>query len=233
MIDLTFIGHSAFFIETQVGSNILIDPFISSNPLANFDVNKVDIEHIFLTHGHSDHFGDTIDSALSKNSTVTAIFELANYIAKSKIKTIPVNLGGSIEYDFGKVVFLNAMHSSSSIDGKYLGCPASILFEFNDCEDSHNITKIFHCGDSCLISEFELIGELYKPDVALLPIGSRFTMDIEQASIAAKMLKVKTVIPMHYNTFDFIKVNVSKFKKIIETQGQNCLVMNPNDKIRL
>lgn len=213
---INYIGHSAFYIKTG-DFGILIDPFISQNPKAVFGNENI-ITDIFVTHGHGDHLGDAIPISRKKNAQITAIFELANYCAERGARVNAVNFGGKIEYNWGTARFLPAFHSSSTPDGTYAGMPASILFEING-------TKIYHAGDTCLNSEMKTIGELYSPDIALLPIGSHFTMDVDDAVIAAQWLNAKTVIPMHYNTFDAIKADTSDFKSKIQNAGMQAIVL--------
>lgn len=219
---LQFIGHSAFYIKNG-NDGILIDPFISQNPKAVFNTSEM-VTDIFLTHGHADHLGDAIPISKSTQATITAVFELANYCAQKGAFTKGVNFGGEINYTWGSARFLPAFHSSSTPTGEYAGMPASILLDING-------TKIYHAGDTCLNSEMKLVGELYKPEIALLPIGSCFTMDINDAVIAAKWLGAKKVIPMHYNTFDAIAADVLMFKELAKQEGIEVVVLNPGEKI--
>ena len=225
MTILQYIGHSAFYINTgEYG--ILTDPFISGNPKSVFDLKNSKVTNIFLTHGHSDHLGDAIPLSKAFNAPVCAIFELANYCAAKGAATQGINMGGKISYPWGSAKFLPAFHSSATPEGHYAGMPAAILFEING-------VKIYHAGDTCLNSEMKTAGEIYKPDIALLPIGSTFTMDIEDALTAAVWLGVKQVIPMHYNTFDLIKADVSLFKTKVEAKGIKCTVLQPGESIEL
>ena len=219
---LQFIGHSAFYIKTKT-SGILIDPFISQNPKANFDFSNI-ISDILVTHGHADHLGDAISISKQTGCCVTAVFELANYCAQKGGVAKGVNIGGKIQYGWGFARFLPAFHSSSTPTGEYAGMPASILLEIDG-------VKIYHAGDTSLNSEMKVVGELYKPDIALLPIGSCFTMDMDEALVAAKWLGAKKVIPMHYNTFDAISVDVSVFKEKAQKLGVDVLILNPSEQI--
>lgn len=221
---LQYIGHSAFYIKSQ-NSGILVDPFISQNPKANFDLNNT-ITDIFVTHGHADHLGDALSISRSKKAEITAIFELANYCAQKGAFANGVNFGGKIKYNWGSARFLPAFHSSSTPDGIYAGMPASILFEING-------TKIYHAGDTCLNSEMKTIGEIYKPDIALLPVGSHFTMDIDEAVTAAKWLCAKKAVPMHYNTFDAINVNIEDFETKLKSENIEPVVLKPSERIEL
>lgn len=223
--ELSYIGHSAFFIKTE-NQGILIDPFISGNPCAKFETNNQNITDIFVTHGHADHLGDAVTIAKTERIPVTAVFELANYCMEHGAPAKGVNLGGNLKYGWGKARFLPAFHSSSTPDGRYAGMPASILFDING-------TKIYHAGDTCLNSEMKTTGEIYSPDIALLPVGSVYTMDIDEAVTAAKWLNAKKVIPMHYNTFDAIKVNIEELKTKLSAQGIECKILEPGESIKL
>lgn len=213
--DLRYLGHSAFEINNNE-NYILIDPFLGVFPRYNW--KDLNIKEIFVTHGHSDHLGSAIEIAKAKEARITAIFELANYCADRGAFINPVGLGGWVNYDDCTAIFLPAFHSSSTPDGQYAGCPCSILFEING-------VRIFHAGDTCLNQELKIIREMNKPDIAILPIGGHFTMDIKSAAKAADWLGADIIIPMHYNTFPHIRADVDRFKILIEDLGKQCLVM--------
>ncbi len=225
MRKLTYLGHSAFFIEND-WDGILIDPFITGNPSANFDYTKKRITHIVVTHAHLDHLGDAIAISKHTGAPIIAVFELANYCMEKGAKAIGVNIGGKLKFSWGTLKFFPAVHSSSNPDLPYGGLAAGVLFDIDG-------TTIYHAGDTSLMSEFSLIGELYNPYYALLPIGGYYTMDIEDAAVAAKMLFSMEIIPMHYNTFKNIKADVQKFVDLIESQGQKCLPLKANEYVEL
>lgn len=225
MANLTYIGHSAFFIENST-CGILIDPFISQNPLAKFDMNNKKITDIIVTHGHGDHLGDAVPISKSTGAVISAIFELANWCAAHGANANPVQMGGLLNYNWGKLRFVPAFHSNSTPDGKYAGMPTGVILEING-------KKIYHCGDTCLSSEMKVIGEVYKPDIMLVPIGSHFTMDIDDAVLAAEWTGVKTVIPMHYNTFPPIQSDPQMFKTKLKDKGIECIVLAPGEKISI
>lgn len=218
---IKYIAHSAFYIKTG-DFGILIDPFISNNPLAQFDYRQEKITHIFVTHGHADHMGDAIPISRDTKAPITAIFELANYCMENGAYGQGVNMGGKVVFPWGSVRFLPAFHSSSTPDGRYAGMPASILFDIGG-------VKIYHAGDTCLNSEMKVAGDVYKPDIALLPVGSFYTMDSEEAILAAKWLGVKKVVPMHYNTFDAINADIDTFKSKIKEEGKECVILKPGE----
>ena len=217
MVDLKYIGHSAFEFKTG-DKSIIVDPMISQNK--KYDYKKSNIVDIFVTHGHSDHLGDAIEISKTKKAPITAIVEVASYCSNKKCKTRPVNLGSWLNYDWGRAIFLPAYHSSTLPDGSYGGVAASILFDIEG-------VRIFHAGDTCLTADFKTYKELYRPNIALLPIGGTYTMDVEHAAIAADWLGAKTVIPMHYNTFPEIQADLKRFAQLIQVSNTNCAILNP------
>ncbi len=223
---IKYLGHSAFYIKKDK-YGILIDPWFMHNPEVKFDIEKENITHILITHAHGDHFGNTVPIAKAKSATIIAIFETAIFCEKLGLKAIGVGMSGEIKTDFGSVRFLPAYHTNSLPNGEYGGVAASILIDLG------NGKRIYHAGDTGLTAEFQLIGKLYKPDIAMLPIGGHFTMDSQEAVFAAEMLNAKTVIPMHYNTFDTIKANVEKFASNISEQGKSCIPMKINQVIHI
>ena len=217
MADLKYIGHSAFQLKKD-DLAVLIDPFVSINEKYNW--KEEPITDILITHAHGDHLGEAIEIAKEKDATITAVFELANYCASQGAKVKPIGLGSWINFQWGRAVFLPAFHSSSLPDGSYGGCPASILIDIDGA-------RIYHAGDTCLTSEMKTIRDLYAPQIALLPIGGTYTMDVEHAAIAAKWLGAKTVIPMHYGTFPEIEADLEKFVRLIAFNNTACQILDP------
>ncbi len=207
---LSWFGHAAFLIETR--KRILIDPFISGNPMAPFKAEDIICDVICVTHGHGDHLGDAIFIAKSNSAPILAIHEIARYAEKNGAEAIGMNIGGSIQHKGIKFTMVQAWHSSG-IDASEFGFsggdPAGFIIS------SERV--IYHAGDTCLFSDMRLIGDLYKPDIALLPIGDRFTMDPVQAAKAATWIKADMVIPMHFNTFPFVAQNPEDFKSLVES----------------
>jgi len=226
-----YLGHSAFYIEDKV--NLLIDPFITENPLAKsyrIEIDKIiekNPKYVFVTHGHWDHLGDTLLFA-KKGSTVVAIYEIVNYLSnKTNIKAESINFGSTILDDIS-FTFIPVPHSSSIFEDKNiipLGNPGSFLIELKK--------KIYHLGDSYLTKDFELIKEVYNPKIVLIPIGGRFTMNIKEAVKAVEMLDPKIVIPMHYNTWPVIEADPHLFKNLVEELGKEVIIMKPNEEVEI
>ncbi|MFP3295645.1 MAG: metal-dependent hydrolase [Caldisphaera sp.] len=223
MGSLIYYGHSAFEINSG-GKKILVDPWIS-NPASVTKVESIkNVDLIVLTHGHDDHIGDTI-KIMENNpkSKVVAIFELANYIAtkiNDENRVIGGNMGGPMIVDNIKIALVPANHSSEGF-----GSPTGAVIITNE-------GTIYHAGDTGITSEMELIGEIYKPDIALLPIGGHFTMDHNEAAKAVEMIKPKVAIPMHYGTFPVLYGDPNEFKKIVVSRGvnTNIVILKPGEK---
>lgn len=219
MVDIKYIGHSAFQI-TNGENAVLIDPFVQNNP--KYDWKNEPVRDILLTHAHGDHLGQAIEIAKDLDIEITAVPELAAYCRELGAKAKSVSLGAWLNYSWGRAIFLPAFHSSSLPDGRYGGCPASIFLDVAGA-------RIYHAGDTCLSGEMKIVKELYAPQIAMLPIGGNYTMDVDHAAIAAKWLGVKTVIPMHYGTFPEIEADVERFIKLVNMNNTSVGVLNPNE----
>ncbi|WP_188206417.1 metal-dependent hydrolase [Alkalibacillus aidingensis] len=224
---VSYHGHSVVKVENN-DTSILIDPFISGNDSCDLNVDQVKPDVILLTHGHNDHVGDTEQLAKKNEALVVAPFELATYLGNKGLNTHPMHIGGSHQFDFGKVKFTQAFHGSSynEDDGTivYTGMPGGILLTING-------KTIYHAGDTGLFSDLKLIGDLNDIDLAFLPIGDNFTMGPEDAKLAAEWIKAKKVVPVHYNTFPLIEQDGQAFANSLQAGvGQ---VMNPGDELTL
>jgi len=220
-ITLTFHGQSCFQIQDGT-HNLIIDPFFTDNPVATIKSTQVQCSHIAITHAHFDHFVDCLEIAKSNNATVYAAFEICEYLGENGHDNCePGNTGGRIPAPFGSISFTQAFHSSS-FKGRYMGMPCGLVIEFGD-------VVLYHAGDTTLFSDMELIGQIYQPDVAMFPIGDRFTMGPEMAAVAAEMVGAQTAIPMHYNTWPAIEVDVSRFAP----QDIEVLVMQPGECVEI
>ena len=197
---ITWLGHATVLIQTARGTNILIDPFIAQNPKYPKDfVLPATIHYILLTHGHGDHISDAAPVAARHDSTVVAIYELATWLAgKGVAKTIGMNLGGTVQLEDVAATMVEAKHSSAAQDetgDHYVGVAAGFVLNIADGP------VLYHAGDTAIFSDMKLIRELYRPEVAMLPIGGHFTMGPVEAAMAVRFLEPKIVLPLHFGTF--------------------------------
>lgn len=204
---LKYLGHSAFIIEADDFKGI-IDPFISENDLCKVKVEELrNITHIFVTHGHGDHLGDAVQIAKEHDALVISNAEIGSFFSKQDIKVHTMHIGGKYKFDFGTVKLTPALHGSGINVGDAMisgGSPCGFLLEIDG-------KKIYHAGDTGLSFEMKLL-EDENIDIAMIPIGGNYTMDIDDAVKSVDFIKPKKVIPMHYNTFDLIKADPQVFK---------------------
>ncbi len=197
-MELTWLGHSAFRLDTDDGKRIYIDPFLNGNPKCPEDEKQPERADIIgVTHAHGDHVGDTVDIAKTHGSTVVAQVELGGWLAKQGVpqdKVVAPNKGGAADVDGVRFTLVNAHHSDSTPDGSYGGEAAGIVLAAGG-------KTIYFAGDTCVFGDMQLIGRIYKPDVAVLPIGDFYTMGPREASVAIELLGVKRIVPCHWGTF--------------------------------
>jgi len=219
-MDINFLGHAAVRIKTDI--DILIDPFISQNPLCSKSPDEFSPDIILLTHGHGDHIGDTVSIALRTNTTVYAMAELSRWLARQDVKIHGFNTGGSFIIGKTNISVVEAVHSSSCPDGSYGGLACGFIIQFNG-------KTLYHSGDTSLFAGMSLIGEKYNIDVAMLPIGGNYTMDSVDAFRAVSLLLPDVCIPMHFNTFPAVMCNPDEFETLLSNSNTKYKLMQPGD----
>ena len=218
-VQLTWLGHSAFQAISPTGKVVLFDPWLDNPkaPQGAKDISRVDL--ILISHGHSDHLGNAVEIAKRTGATVLAIYEVYLYLASCGLtKAQAINKGGTVSVDGIKVTMVDAKHSSTiDADGKVIpgGEAAGYVVEFE------NGTRLYHAGDTSLFMDMKLIGEIYKPDVALIPIGGLYTMGPPEAAKACEMLNPKHIIGMHYGTFPALAGTPAELKKNLPARLKN------------
>lgn len=225
---LTFFGHSCFLIEVS-GKKILFDPFITGNELAKgINIDDIQTDYILLSHGHMDHVLDAEAIARKNNATIVSNFEIVSWFQEKKgiEKGHPMNHGGSVNFDFGTVKFVNAIHSSVLPDGTYGGNPGGFIIDTKE-------GKFYYAGDTALHMDMKLIGEYDQPDFSILPIGDNFTMGVQDAIIASGFVGTNKVIAMHFDTFPYITTNTTEAKQLFKDAGNELIVLNIGESIEL
>ncbi|EJL43538.1 UPF0173 metal-dependent hydrolase [Brevibacillus agri] len=230
MLEIRFHGHSSVQLTSE-GHSIMIDPFISGNPLAKTTLADIQVQYILLTHGHQDHILDAVELAKANDATIVATHELATYLDWQGVKTVSMNLGGSVTLPFGKVKMTQAFHSSGVVlDDKqqivYMGMPGGFVIELGG-------KTIYHAGDTGLFGDMKLIGDRHDIDLAFLPIGDVFTMGPEDAVIAAEWIAADYVVPIHYDTFPPIKQDGDAFVATLAEKDIRGKALKPGEVLRL
>jgi L-ascorbate metabolism protein UlaG (beta-lactamase superfamily) len=209
-MDIRFLGHPCFEL-TEGETRVLIDPFLTGNPKAPVAASEVNPTHIFLTHGHADHYGDIEDIAKRTGAQVVAIVEIANELTGAGVENVSdPNMGGTVVFDDVWVRLVPAWHTSTTPRGT-ANVPAGIVVGLGG-------KVVYHLGDTALFSDLRLVGERDPVDVALMCIGGHYTMDRHDAVKAAELVGARTVIPCHYNTFPPIETDAQAFKSEVEAQ---------------
>ena len=223
---ITFYGHASLGIEIG-GKNIIVDPYISPNPKAShIDVNALKADYILLTHAHGDHIADAETIAKNTNATIVSNAEIAGFYANKGFETHPMNHGGSWNFDFGKVKFVQAIHSSSFPDGSYGGNPGGFVIE-----GEHK--NIYIAGDTALTFDMQLIPLRTKLDLAVFPIGNNFTMDVEDAIIASDFVECDKILGYHFDTFGYIEIDHKEAVKKFFDAGKDLMLLEIGASIEL
>lgn len=224
---VNYLGHSAFLIEGR--DRILVDPFLTGNPKASTTPDRVQCDIICVTHGHSDHLGDTVEIARRTGATVACIVEMSDYLEKCGVKSLGFNMGGPAKILNSSITLVPAFHSSS------IGAPGlefSAAMPVGVVIDSGKV--VYHAGDTCVFGDMKLIGQMYKPDLALLPIGGFFTMDPKQAAMAVDLIKPKVAVPMHYSTWPPIEQDPKEFERLVKKSSKTkVVIMQPGESLEV
>jgi len=220
-MEIRFLGQSCFEL-TEGDARVLIDPFLTGNPKAAVEAAELDPTHILLTHGHADHYGDTVEIAKRTGAPVIAIVELANEIGAKGVDVVDPNLGGTVELPGGWVRLVPALHTAVTADGTP-HVAAGLVVKLGE-------TTVYHLGDTCLFSDLALPGKRDELDVALMCIGGHYTMDRHDAVTAAELVGAPTVIPCHYDTFPPIETDAEAFKRDVEAKtGSSVVILAPGE----
>lgn len=221
----TWFSHACFLFESSK-AKILVDPFITGNPMAPVKADKVLADYILVSHGHGDHVGDTVAIAQRTGATVVSNFEIHNWLAAQGLKNLhPQHIGGGFNHPWGRVKLTIAHHGSALPDGSYGGNPCGFLLTIDG-------KKIYHACDTGLFYDMKLIGE-EGIDLAILPIGDNFTMGPHDALLAAEMINPALVIPTHYSAFDVIRQDAAAFAAELATMDIACRVLRPGEQIEV
>lgn len=223
---ITFYGHASLGI-TIADIHIIVDPFISANPKAShIDINSLEADYILLTHAHQDHILDVEAIAKRTNAVFISNAEIATYYGKKGFQSHPMNHGGSWNFEFGNLKYVNSIHSSSFPDGTYGGNPGGFVIEGER-------KNIYIAGDTALTLDMKLIPMRTKLDLAILPIGNNFTMDVEDAIIASDFVECDKILGYHYDTFGYIEINKDQAIKKFFDKGKDLMILDIGDCIEL
>ena len=211
-MEITYFGHGCIQITTM-DKTLLIDPFITPNPLASaIDINELKPDYILLTHGHEDHVADAEAIAKNSGAKIVANFESVSWYGNKGIEGHPMNLGGQWNFDFGTLKMVNALHSSVLPDGTYGGNPGGFVLKNAEA-------TVYIAGDTALHQDMKLIPEFFNLDLAILPIGDNFTMGPAEAVKAAGYVKTSQVLGMHFDTFPFIEIDKEAAIELFKSEG--------------
>lgn len=223
---VTYLGHASLSIETA-GRHIIVDPFISANELAShIDINDLKADFILLTHAHGDHVLDVEVIASRTGALIVSNAEIAAYYEQKGFKSHGMNHGGGWELDFGKVKYVNAIHSSAFPDGTYGGNPGGFILESEG-------KTLYIAGDTSLTFDMKLIPLRYNLDLAIFPIGSNYTMDVQDAIIASDFVNCNRVLGYHYDTFGYIKINQEDARRLFSESGKELILLPIGDSLEV
>jgi L-ascorbate metabolism protein UlaG (beta-lactamase superfamily) len=226
---LTWLGHASFRFDSPGGKRVYVDPWLENPKCPPGEQQPERCDVIAVTHGHSDHVGDTVELSQKFGPLpIVALVELKGWLKGKGAQTDDLpgpNKGGTVDVEGIKFTLTNAFHSSSSNEGEYLGEATGIVVELE------NGTKIYFAGDTCVFGDMQLIGRIYAPDVAVLPIGGHFTMDPREAAVACELLGAKRVVPCHYGTFPLLAGTPDELRRL--APGVQVEALEPGDTVTL
>jgi L-ascorbate metabolism protein UlaG (beta-lactamase superfamily) len=229
-LSITWLGHATFLVRTTGGKRLLFDPWVTGNPSSPPEAKKLgELDLILVTHGHSDHTGDAVAIGRSSGAQTLAPFELSLWLQKKGLKNVTgMNPGGTVSMHGLSITMVPAVHSSSvEEDGQivYLGVATGYVIRFED-----GLTA-YYAGDTALFGDMRLIGEMYRPQIAFLPIGDFYTMGPEQAAKASELLGVQKIIPMHYGTFPVLTGTPGRLRELVSARGVEVLDLKPGIRL--
>jgi L-ascorbate metabolism protein UlaG (beta-lactamase superfamily) len=223
-VSVTWLGHASFRVDSPGGNRIYVDPWLSNPKCPDSEKEPERVDVIALTHGHSDHVGETVELSKQFEPEIVAMVELKGWLGKqgAEVGEVPgPNKGGTVEAAGVRFTLTNAFHSSASDDGDYLGEAAGIVMELE------NGTTIYFAGDTCVFGDMQLIGRIYSPDVAVLPIGGHFTMGPREAAVALELLGTERCIPCHYGTFPLLAGTPDELRE--HASGVEVIALEPGE----
>jgi L-ascorbate metabolism protein UlaG (beta-lactamase superfamily) len=224
-VELTYYGHACFAVKGG-GATVLIDPFLTGNPLAAARADEVEADYILVSHAHGDHLGDTVGIAQRTGAVIVSNHEIATYAGNQGLTAHGMHIGGGWDFPCGRVKLTIAHHGSSFPDGSYGGNPCGFLLTIED-------KNIYHACDTGLFYDMKLIGE-EGVDLAILPIGDNYTMGPKDALRAVQLIEPKVVIPIHYNTFPVVEQDAAAFARSVEAETKaRCVVLKPGESYSL
>lgn len=227
-LSIHWLGHSTFVITTPGGTRIVTDPWLEGNPACPPEQRKIDkADVILLSHGHFDHTGDIVNVARATGATTLAVFELSQWLERKGVQNVVgMGIGGTAKVAGLEITMTPAVHTSSIVENDvtvYLGLAAGFVVKMEDGR------SFYFAGDTALFGDMRLIAELHAPEIAFLPIGGHYTMDPEAAALAARMLAVRQVVPMHYGTFPVLTGTPEDLKRLVDPFGIDVLVLKPGE----
>ena len=230
-LSITWFGHATFILKTPGGKRVLLDPWLTDNPSCPEAMKKPPkADLILVSHGHWDHIDDLISSARASGAPVVGILELCSWLEQKDIgNTVPMNKGGTVDLIGLQITMVDARHSAGYVDNGVMinmGEAAGFVIELEDG------MTIYFAGDTALFGDMKLIGEMYKPDIAILPIGDRFTMGPEAAAKACEFLGIRKVVPMHWGTFPLLTGQPEEFRALVEPKGIEILELKPGETLQ-